>query len=223
MIFHACQRTDRLHLREVSSVKVSLQQQFVMQHFFCIPNRCGSDCNLGEYTQVYVVTNDAGTPRSTNFINISHRKLEFQFFFNVIHVNWQEQSLFSMTKQTSPTQYFPSKYEMTPFQVVFPTRSLQMGVRTDFAQKEPQHLQWQDLGHMCCGRRIQISCHSDLRSFDNCLLLLSVSRYCVGCLSQKCISTNALILPHFNFGKRIWRRMYVLVQDSRTPCCGSRK
>ena len=43
-----------------------------------------------------------------------------------------------------------------------------------------------DLGHLCPGRRIQLSGHSDLGIFNNLeasSIFLGLSRYCVSCLS----------------------------------------
>ena len=50
------------------------------------------------------------------------------------------------------------------FRTVFPTRALRVGVRINFVQDEQQDLQDipYDFGHLCSGRRIRTSGHSDL-------------------------------------------------------------
>ena len=94
--------------------------------------------------------------------------------FDIIHVFRQEQSLFSLNKLTLPIRdFFPSKSRKNFLQLVFYTRSLQVGVRTKFRSRGTtgSSMLDHDDGHLCRGRRIHVSGHSDLEFFGTILEL----------------------------------------------------
>ena len=84
----------------------------------------------------------------------------------------------------------PSKLPRT----VFPTKDQQVGVRTIFIPEEPLDLQMldHDLGHLCRGRRVHISRHSDKGNFNNFgasfHFYLGVGRYCIPLLDLRTLA-----------------------------------
>ena len=73
-----------------------------------------------------------------------------------------------MNQETFPIWNFPIHVSKGFSQVAFPTIVLPKDDHTDFAQEERLGLPyWHDFGHLCRGRRIQMSGHSDLGIFNN--------------------------------------------------------
>ena len=66
-------------------------------------------------------------------------------------------------------ELFPTNVPIELSRLVFPTIIRQVGDHTDFVHKETagSSMLDHDLGHLCFGRRIQMSGHSDFGIFIN--------------------------------------------------------
>ena len=93
------------------------------------------------------------------------------------------------TNKHSQLETFSNRTSIGFSQIAFPTTILPKDDRTDFAQEERlgSSILDHDFGHLCRGRRIQMSGHSDLGMFNNCgassIFTWEENRYCVSCLS----------------------------------------
>ena len=97
--------------------------------------------------------NDVGSPRSTSFMRI----IQVRFMFSVLPA-----SLITSTYTDKHSQFRTERS-----QIAFPIVVLTEGVRTDSFRKERLAFMLDhDFGHLCRGRRIQMSGHSDLGIFE---------------------------------------------------------
>ena len=127
-----------------------------------------------------------------------------------------------MNKQTFPVRYFSHFSPTGTFsKFFFPTIIQQVGGHTDFVQEEQLGLRCfdEDFCHLCRGRRIQMSWHSDfLGSFKSMMLI--VLHFWLGC---KTVTASAAcpahpgkfsLTSHFFRGRHLWYRPTLLCEYS---------
>ena len=122
-------------------------------------------------SQVNMVKNNVGSPRSTSFISFFHIGAIFCFFQAILmsstHTD-KNNHCFSMNKQTCTERYFfPSRFQQNFLELSFPHSSRWWVSGTNFVQEEPLDLSVCPRFWPFMSRRIHTSGHSDFGILNN--------------------------------------------------------
>ena len=190
-----CRGTTLKFLREVCPVLDIfrlLQQKYGIQTFCCIVQWFGRLVCI----PVECIRNDVGSSISTSFINFFHKGAKFCFCPAILMSSTQtDKNNFCFYERiTIPNLIlFPNQVPSMLFRTVLPTRVLRVGVRKSFVQEEKQdHLSSHDFGHLCFGRRIHTSGHSDLGILSG-FWASSVFTRCTPILRQLLVRHNRVV------------------------------
>ena len=137
---------------------------------------------------------DVGSPKSTSLLSTFHIGLIFVSFQPILcHPHAQIRIIFfhDVQRDIPSWKLSPNRISIGFSQIAFPIIVLpKEDDHTDFVQEETtgSSILDHDFGHLCRGRRIQMSGHSDLGIsplfWEHLpIFYLGTSRYCVRCLS----------------------------------------